>query len=124
MFHKKSLKISHKRAVDDTFLAEIIHPNHQENDPNLPYSLAHVKLSSGKKSTPHKLIHSTETYIITQGCGRITIGDETEQVHAGSVVVVAPNKIQSIQNTGSSTLLFYCIVSPPWDQKQDISCKK
>jgi len=123
MFHKQTFKIPHKSAVDDTNLAEIIHPIHSKNDPNLPYSLAHAKLDPGKKSTPHKLMQSTETYIITHGSGEIIIDGKTESVHKGSVIVVEPNKEQSIQNTGFSPLIFYCIVSPPWQEKQDISSK-
>jgi len=123
MFHKQTFKIPHKSAVDDTNLAEIIHPIHSKNDPNLPYSLAHAKLDPGKKSTPHKLMQSTETYIITHGSGEIIIDKKKESVHKGSVIVVEPNKEQSIQNTGFSPLFFYCIVSPPWQEKQDISSK-
>ncbi|HMA83865.1 MAG TPA: cupin domain-containing protein [Candidatus Thermoplasmatota archaeon] len=123
MFHKQTPRLPHKIAVDDTYLAEIIHPIHSKNDPNLPYSLAHAELDPKKKSTPHKLIQSTETYIITHGSGEITIDGKTKSIHAGSVIVVEPNKEQSIQNTGSSTLLFYCIVSPPWEEKDDVSSK-
>lgn len=119
MFHKKSKKQMHKRTVDNSYLAEIIHPIHNKTNPNTPYSLSHAHLSSGKQTMPHKLTHSTETYIIINGKGVITVNTEKEHVSSGSIIVVPPNTIQYIENTEETILEFYCIVSPPWQRHQD-----
>lgn len=119
MFHKKSNQEKHNNAKDKTFLAEIIHPQHHPKDPRTSYSLAHVILGPGKESSPHKLTSSIETYIITRGKGLITVDNEKEDVSFGSVVVIPPDSIQYIQNTGVTDLEFYCIVSPPWCNDQD-----
>ncbi|MBS3777724.1 MAG: cupin domain-containing protein [Candidatus Thermoplasmatota archaeon] len=119
MFHKKSNRLIHQHTVDNSHLAEIIHPIHNKKDPQTPYSLSHAQLTPGKQTTPHKLTHSTETYIIIKGHGEITVNDEKEHVSTGSILVVPPNTIQYIQNTKKTILEFYCIVSPPWQQHQD-----
>jgi mannose-6-phosphate isomerase-like protein (cupin superfamily) len=71
------------------------------------------------QSKPHQLKKSTETYIITNGTGKITVNNETEHVSSGSVIVVPPKSTQYIVNTGTTPLEFYCIVSPPWQKNQD-----
>ena len=119
MFHKKSNQENHHITIDSTLLAEIIHPIHHHNDPNIPYSLAHVILPPNKKSKPHKLSDCSETYIIIQGNGKIIINTEEENISKGSIIVVPPNTPQSIENTGMVDLECYCIVSPPWQKNKD-----
>jgi mannose-6-phosphate isomerase-like protein (cupin superfamily) len=119
MFHKNSHKKIHQRTVDHSYLAEIIHPIHNKRDPNTPYSLSHAQLPPKKQTTPHKLTHSTETYLIIHGEGIISVNAEKEHVSPGSIIVVPPNTIQFVKNTKDTNLEFYCIVSPPWQQHQD-----
>jgi mannose-6-phosphate isomerase-like protein (cupin superfamily) len=123
MFHKKIKEERHKQGPDQTNLSEIIHPIHNPKDPNIPYSLAHAFLHPGKQSSAHSLIHSTETFIIVQGTGKIIIEGERESIQKGSVIVVPQGKQQFIHNTGTNDLEFYCIVSPPWDKNNDIPVK-
>jgi mannose-6-phosphate isomerase-like protein (cupin superfamily) len=121
MFHKKISQEKHYIAGDSTLLAEVIHPLHQQNRPNLPYSLAHVLLAPNKQSTLHKLTDSSETYIIVKGKGKIVVNNEKENISKGSIIVVPPNTYQYIHNTGTIDLECYCIVAPPWQKNQDIS---
>lgn len=122
MFHKQSKDQIHETADDETLLAEIIHPLHHQTDPKTPYSLAHVVLEPGKHSQPHQLQKSTETYIIVSGKGTLHVDNEQTIVSPGSVAVVPKKSRQFIINTGERNLEFFCIVSPPWQKKQDTAC--
>jgi mannose-6-phosphate isomerase-like protein (cupin superfamily) len=104
------------RANDETTLRELL-PT-ATND--LPYSLAHADLEPGEFSIPHRLLSSTEIYILVSGQGVMHIDDETANVGPGDIVRIPPSATQSIQNTGSGPLTFYCIVSPPWRSEDDI----
>ena len=103
---------------DNTKLTELF-PS-QNNTPNsLPYSLAYAELLGYKKSSPHRLQTSVELYIIVKGKGIMHINDEQQQVTKDQVVYIPKNSIQYIENTTKYPLGFYCIVSPPYQQKDD-----
>ena len=121
MYHKKIADASFQTAVDNTILTEIIHPKHNANDPNISYSLAFAKILPGNKSKAHKLTYSTEVLIFTKGYGKMIIENETELISKGSIILVPPQKLQYVINTGETDLEFYCIVSPPWKKEEDIS---
>ena len=121
MYHKKVIEGLFQTALDNTLLTELIHPNNNPNDPDLPYSLAFAKIAPGKQSTAHKLRHSTEVFIFTNGTGNMIIEQEKEVVSKGSIIHVPANKTQYLINTGETNLEFYCIVSPPWNKEDDIS---
>ena len=79
----------------------------------LRYSLAHATLPPGKTSLRHRL-KTSEVYYILQGEGLMRIADESAPVRAGSAVYIPPHATQCITNTGTTDLLFLCIVDPAW----------
>jgi len=118
MLHKKISEVTTFLAGDETQLQELVHP---KNDPiSLPYSLARAMLEPGCASLPHTLQESAELYIFTQGTGVVGCAGQEIAVAEGSVFLVPAGSEQYVRNTGQESLVFYCVVSPPWaaDQEQ------
>lgn len=104
-------------AGDETRLQELVHP---KNDPvDLPYSLAKAMLEPGGASLPHTLAESAELYIFEQGTGLVICDGKEVAVKKGSVFLVPAGQEQHVRNTGQDTLVFYCVVSPPWSAGQE-----
>ena len=117
MYIKNVNEIPSFTAGDDTQLKEVWHP---KNDPlSLDYSLAHARLDPGESSKPHLLHHASEMYIFIQGVGRVFIGEESQIVGRGDCVLVPKGCLQHVSNEGPDPLLFYCIVSPPWQASEE-----
>jgi mannose-6-phosphate isomerase-like protein (cupin superfamily) len=100
-------------AGDKTILKEVAHPS---NDGwPIGYSLAHARLPVGAASLPHRL-KSSELYYILEGEGLMHIDGEEKKVAKGTVLLVPGAAEQYIKNTGSTELVFLCIVEPFWQE--------
>lgn len=105
-------------AGDKTIIQEWLHP---KNDPaNVPYSIACATVHAGMASLPHALQHSTEVYIIQAGKGTVYIDGAPYLVNAGDLVLIPAGATQYIENTGTEALRFLCLVSPPWQQADEL----
>ena len=98
-------------AGDHTRLREIFHP--AKHQLKLGYSLAHGTLEPGHRSKWHMLA-SSEVYYFIAGQGRFMIDDEVVAVAAGTTLYVPPGGKQSLENTGTSSIEFLCLVDPAW----------
>lgn len=107
-------------AGDGSHLREVLHPRNTRLP--LPYSLAQATLEPGETTVAHKLFTSTEVYLILTGHGIMHIFDEAREVGPGDIVYIPPAAPQFIVNPGPEALSFYCIVSPPWREEDDIRC--
>ena len=105
-------------ANDKTTLKEIIHPKNDELELN--FSLAHASLKKGESSVPHCLLNQTEVYYVLNGSGKIKIEEEYQNINKGDVVLVPAGAKQHVDNQGDEPLEFLCIVSPPWQEKDDL----
>jgi len=103
-------------AGDKTLIKEILNPSILGQSIN--YSLAMAELDLGATSVPHQL-KSSEVYHIIQGQASALIEGKQIQMGIGDTLYIAPNEIQSIKNTGTDTLQFLCIVSPPWKKEDE-----
>jgi len=117
MIIKNLASIASFEAGDETVLKEVLHPKNGDGD--LPFSLAHAYLPPGGKSLPHRLTKSEETYTILKGTGRVEVEGKMFEIQEGSVFIVPKNALQSVENTGKENLVFYCIVSPPWNEGEE-----
>ena len=106
------------KALDNTILCELLHPEREESDLKMNYSIAHAVLKAGESSLVHKLKTSIEIYYILEGKGIICIDDESEEVKSGQIVYIPANSRQYITNTGNDELKFLAMVYPMW-QKED-----
>lgn len=102
------------KALDNTILCELLHPEREKSDLKINYSIAHAVLKAGESSLVHKLKTSIEIYYILEGKGIMHIDDESEEVYPGQVVYIPANSKQYIKNTGDDELKFLAIVYPMW----------
>ncbi|MBN2182189.1 MAG: cupin domain-containing protein [Sedimentisphaerales bacterium] len=103
-------------AGDDSTLRELLHPD--KMDAKIRYSLAHAKITVGRKTRPHRL-QTSEVYYILSGQGLMHIDNKSFEVGPQCAVYIPPNAVQFIENTGSSELEFLCIVDPAWRQADE-----
>ncbi len=104
-------------ATDKTLIREVFHSRNTGIE--TPYSIALASLETHAASEPHSLRTSDEVYIIVQGMGRVHVADETEEVSIGDIVHIPKGDSQWIENISDETLIFYCIVSPPWKREDE-----
>ncbi|MEL7121131.1 MAG: cupin domain-containing protein [Bacteroidota bacterium] len=118
MFVKSINKITSFTAGDETIIKEVFHPKNDQIESS--YSLAHASLDVGASSLPHILKKSSEMYVIVKGNGLVRVGEEERAVEVGDVVLIPAGINQWIENTGTEMLEFYCIVSPPWSEDDEL----
>ena len=104
-------------AGDNSTLRELLHP--AKTKLQIRYSLAHAKVFSGQKTTPHKL-RTSEVYYILSGSGLMHIDREIQNVKPQCAIYIPPGTTQFIENTGISDLEFLCIVDPAWKESDEI----
>ena len=118
MFKKSLSDIASFIAGDKTIIKEFVHPKNDAVDLN--YSLAHAVVEIGEASEPHILTKSSELYVILSGEGELFIENESVILRGGEAALVPVGARQWIQNVGDNPLAFYVIVSPPWDEEQEV----
>lgn len=108
---RKNSEINSIQGHEGTSIKQYFHPHNTLNGIN--YSLAQFTLEPGKRSKLHK-IKSSEIYYILEGIGQLKVDDDVLDVEKDDSVFVPPNSIQHIENTGTKSLRFLCIVEPAW----------
>ncbi len=103
-------------AGDNSRLRELLHPD--KADIAIRYSLAHAVIKPGSASTPH-MLRTSEVYYILEGEGIMHINEESARVSPGQAVYIPSHARQYIKNTGSSDLIFLCIVDPAWRREDE-----
>lgn len=89
-----------------------------ENYSDEAVSIAIARVKPKITTAPHHLKGPTEIYIITQGHGRVTVGDlQPTEVSVGDVVVIPAGTSQKITNIGKTDLVFYCVCTPRFTQE-------
>ncbi|HLB71068.1 MAG: cupin domain-containing protein [Candidatus Methanoperedens sp.] len=116
MFIKDLRECEEFTAGDDSLLRELLHP--AKADLKIRYSFAHAIVKPFHTSKPHRL-KTSEVYYILDGEGIMHIDGESEKVSQGQAIYIPPRSKQYIQNTGSSDLVFLCIVDPAWRREDE-----
>lgn len=109
----------HRRVLDGSILCELLHPGRTGDAAALGCSIAHAVVPVGESTLPHRLKKATELYYILSGNGRMHIGGEEEDVRPGQAVLIPPQAVQHIRNTGDGDLEFLCIVIPAWQEDDE-----
>ncbi|TNF34952.1 MAG: cupin domain-containing protein [Gammaproteobacteria bacterium] len=92
----------------------ILEMHSRDDDPAL--SIARCRVPVGVATHWHKLHGITERYLITEGEGRVEVGDTLKKiVRAGDSVLIPPGVAQRITNTGSGELVFLAMCTPRFD---------
>ena len=83
-------------------------------DPQL--SVARARVLPGETTRWHKLLGTTERYLIVAGVGSAEVGDEPAlELTRGDVLVIPPGVRQRITNTGSEVLEFLALCTPRFE---------
>ena len=84
------------------------------NTPDDPdASIARARVAPGVTTRRHRLVGTTERYVILEGRGRVEVGNLPPQdVGSGDVVLIPPSCPQRITNLGQEDLIFLAICTP------------
>jgi len=106
--------IKHYDAAAESFTPELCHINELANTPDDPdASVARARVAPGVTTRWHRLVATTERYVILEGLGRVEIGDlHAREVGPGDVVLIPPLCPQRITNTGAGDLVFLAMCTP------------
>ena len=74
-----------------------------------------VEGQPGSEQPVHSHPNNEQVYVIVQGRGIMTVGEETREVGQGTAVLVPPQTGHSIRNTGEERLVFTSATSPPFE---------
>jgi len=76
-------------------------------------SIARARLEPGRTTRLHCLRGILERYVIIEGMGEVSVGDQPPQtVRELDVVNIPAGVSQSISNTARTDLIFLCICTP------------
>jgi mannose-6-phosphate isomerase-like protein (cupin superfamily) len=84
------------------------------NTPDDPAaSIARARVTPGKSTRWHRVRKTAERYLILEGKGRVEVGLlPPREVNPGDVVLIPPDCLQRITNTGEQDLVFLCVCTP------------
>ena len=107
-----------EKAKPEVWMVERCYITELINDEAWPeFSIARTRVEPGVTTQLHTLsVH--EVYVIESGTGLMTVGDDAPfPVGPGEIVTIPKHVSQSIENTGTSDLLFLCVCTPRFSQK-------
>lgn len=81
-------------------------------------SIAQAKVAPGVTTQLHAVNNTVERYVILEGEGQVFINHQPpEKVAYLDVVTIAEGVAQKIENIGAGELVFLCICTPRFEQK-------
>jgi mannose-6-phosphate isomerase-like protein (cupin superfamily) len=83
-------------------------------------SLAEASVPAGGETAEHYHPRSEEIYYFTAGAGRMRLGEEEADVHAGDCVVIPPGAPHKLWSTGSTPLVLLCCCAPPYSDEDTV----
>ena len=101
-------------ALDGALIYELISKDERER---LDVALALGFLPQGRKAVPHYHKISEELYYVTNGIGKVKVGEHEFEVKKGSVIYVPINQVHDLENgSNSEELSILCISSPSYTE--------
>jgi quercetin dioxygenase-like cupin family protein len=67
----------------------------------------------GQEHAAHAHAGQDKLYVVLEGSGEVSVGDQTERVEAGDAAFAPSGAIHSIRNTGSARLVVMAVLGPP-----------
>ena len=74
-----------------------------------------VDCPPGSSQPTHQHEAQEQVYVITQGRGVMTLGDEERELVVGTLVFVPPGTPHTIRNDSSEPMTYVSATSPPFD---------
>jgi mannose-6-phosphate isomerase-like protein (cupin superfamily) len=83
-------------------------------------SLAEARLPKGARTAPHYHPQTEEIYYILEGAGRMTIGEDAQDVGPGDAIAIPPGAVHTILCTSDSPLKFLCCCAPGYEHADTV----
>jgi mannose-6-phosphate isomerase-like protein (cupin superfamily) len=84
-----------------------------ENFSSERISVARARVQPGISTASHHLEGVDEIYVVTEGKGRVAVGNlKPTDIESGNVVVIPAGTSQKITNIGEADLIFYYVCTP------------
>jgi mannose-6-phosphate isomerase-like protein (cupin superfamily) len=96
---------------DGSTVRELMHPAVHGNRMQ---SLAEAVVPAGGRTLLHRHARSEELYHFTAGSGRMTLGTDSFDVHAGDTVYIPPGTAHALVCGDAAELRLLCCSSPPY----------
>lgn len=109
----RPLDLSGEYLTDEgCYITEV---SNSDDDPGL--SIARARVRPGVTTRWHRLRGTAERYVITDGIGRVEVGElPPREVRSGDVVLIPPLCRQRIANIGTTDLVFLAICTPRFER--------
>ena len=107
-------KITPYVTKDGSAVRELMHP---EVHGNARQSLAEALVPPGTETFLHSHKTSEEIYHVTEGSGRMTLGEEQFDIKAGDTICIPPGTPHRVRNTAEISLRILCSCSPPYSHE-------
>lgn len=102
-------------ALDGALIYELMSAEERKG---LDVALAFGSLPPRRKAIPHYHRISEEIYYVTNGLGKVMVGEQTFEVKKGSVVYVPTNRVHALENrSDSEELRILCVSSPSYTEE-------
>ncbi len=96
---------------DGSEIRELLHPStHAVRN----QSLAEAVIPPGTTTLLHRHRQSEEIYHVTQGRGRMTLGDAQFIIEPGDSILIAPGTAHCVSNDGEVPLRILCCCAPAY----------
>lgn len=83
-------------------------------------SLAEARLAPGASTTAHYHREAEEFYLVTEGRGRLRVGNEEREIGPGDCAVILPGVVHKLWNTGDEELAVVCSCSPAYSHEDTV----
>ena len=83
-------------------------------------SLAEAVVAPGNATIAHLHHRSEEIYLVTDGSGRMRLGDEVRPVRAGDCVVIPPGVAHKLWADEGAPLIVLCCCAPPYSHEDTL----
>ncbi len=100
---------------DGSIIREMMHPHIHGN---IGASVAEATIPVGTSTHTHLHTLSEEIYIVTQGVGRMQLGDKSFEVHSGDTITIAPKTVHNVSNIGGTDLVILCVCVPGYEHNE------
>ena len=111
-------EVRHRDPAAEFYTSEgcfIIELSNIAADPDA--SIAEARVPPGRTTRWHRVIGTTERYVLLAGDGEVEVGNlRSERVSPGDVVLIPPGVRQRITNVGTKDLVFLAICTPRFEQ--------
>ena len=80
------------------------HPDFPFTERSLFRGCWEFELKQGENTIPHQHEYADEINIALEGCGRVTVGEMTRDIHAGEVIFIPAGLTHTIENPNEEIL--------------------